>query len=87
MREAMPYSHDIYVCMYMFVYVYVYIYICIYIYIYIYITMYMEQDITVDVGGKQSAFQFDRVFDPSSTQEQVPRLRLASNLRPYILVA
>jgi hypothetical protein len=25
----------------------------------------------VDVGGKLSAFQFDRVFDPSSTQEQV----------------
>ena len=30
-----------------------------------------DTDISVDVGGKMAAFQFDRVFDSSSTQEQV----------------
>lgn len=30
-----------------------------------------DVDISLDVAGKMAAFQFDRVFDPSSTQEQV----------------
>ena len=68
-----------------FMYVYIYVlYLCIYTHTHTshtlththtHITIYIEQDITVDVGGKLSAFQFDRVFDPSSTQEQVARWR------------